>query len=63
MIKVQGSHICNELSVTFKHFFLCNCLYYIHSLQESTHIDGVVHSHLCFGLRHAVGRDPTGHNV
>lgn len=42
---------------------LLQYLYDIHSLQESTHVDGVVHFDLCFGLRHAVGRDPAGHNV
>lgn len=35
----------------------------IHSLQASTHVDGVVHSDLCSGLRHAVGRDPAGHSI
>lgn len=41
----------------------CYYLYVVHSLQAGTHVDGVVHSDVCSGLRHAVGRDPAGHNI
>lgn len=33
------------------------------SLQASPHCDSAVHSDLCSGLRHTVGRDPPGHGL